>query len=339
MPEDDKIETPSQSLDMEIFAAGNWHGDRYTQQDLQDIVNNFNSLQNEIKPFIKLGHSQKDNQPALGWIQSLRLMGEKIVASVTDIPQIVFDAIQRKLYNRVSSEIYWNYKSAAGKTYNYVLKAVALLGATVPEVKTLNDLTAYLSEQLSAEKLVVYEFNSDDARIIGAENKEVENNMADENIIKEYQDKLAAAETAKTEAENKLKEFEEKRIKDLQDGQAENARQFCEQAVKDGKMPPFVRDAIFPKDQPSVISFDENNVMLPFHILRQFCEKAKGFDFSERGQDQKDELDFAGKTPAEIIDFKCKKKMESNKMSYKEALDSVMFENPELASDYIRGGK
>jgi hypothetical protein len=336
MPEND-----SSMMDMEVFASGKWHGDEYTDKDLADIVANFNELRDSVKPFLKLGHQGKEEQPALGWVDSMRVQGSKIIASVRDIPQIVFEAITKKLYNRVSSEIYWNYKAHTGKTYNYVLKAVALLGASVPEVKTLNDLTTYLSEQ-SADRLLVFS----EAQKIDLDKKE-DNEMPDNTEqIKKFEEDLKAAKDAETAAlakataaEQELKTFKEAENKKARDAKQSDVKAFCEQAVKDGKMPPFVRDAMFPAEKESVVMFSEDgsSVLLPFEVLKTFIEKVKVMDFSEKGADDKEKADLSDKSPGEIVDIRVRGLIDAKKAkTYSEALARVIVEDPELAVEYAK---
>jgi hypothetical protein len=329
-------------MDMEVFAAGNWHGDTYSKQDLADIVSNFNELRESVKPFLKLGHRGQEEQPALGWIESLKTNGEKIVAHVKDIPKIVFEAIKRKLYHRVSSEIYWNYKAPGKeKTYNYVLKAVALLGASVPEVKTLKDLTAYLSEQETAEKLAVYEFESDDQIKIVEIKPEKEGAKMPDIDVKQYEEQVATAKAAesaalaaKETAETALKEFKEAESAKVRERSVSEVKAFCEQAVKDGKLPPFVRDAMFPKEG-QVLTFSDTGVaMLPFEVLKTFVEKVKGFDFSEKGASVKGK-DLSEKNPGEIVDIRARELLDAKKCkTYSEAFKRVLSDDPELAKDY-----
>jgi hypothetical protein len=334
MPEND-----SGIMDMEVFASGKWHGDEYTAQDLSDIVANFNELRDSVKPFLKLGHQGKEEQPALGWVESMRVQGDKIIASVRDIPAIVFEAIKKKLYSRVSSEIYWNYKAHTGKTYNYVLKAVALLGASVPEVKTLGDLTTYLSEQM-AERTLIF---SDVHKIETKEETEMPENTEQ---IKKFEEDLKAAKDSETAAlakataaEQELKTFKEAENKKARDAKQNEVKAFCEQAVKDGKLPPFVRDAMFPKDKDTVVTFGEDgsSVLLPFEVLKTFIEKVKTMDFSEKGADDKDAKDLSEKSAGEIVDIRARELLDAKKVkTYSEAVARVISEDADLAEQYAK---
>ena len=141
MPQD-KIEKA------EIFAVGKWNGMEFSDADLDGIVAAFASLDGNLKVPLKLGHNDEqpmtDGHPALGWVSKVWKDGKKLMAEFVDMPSVVMDAIKNKLYRKVSVEldIDVNHK---GKHYDYVLSGVALLGADIPAVSTLADLTAYLS--------------------------------------------------------------------------------------------------------------------------------------------------------------------------------------------------
>lgn len=130
---------------VEIFSVGTWNGDEYTSEDLQGMVDAFNETHQGVRPYIKLGHDEKQNLlqedglPAAGWISRLYLQGEKLVADITDIPQKIYDLIQTKGYRKVSSEIYWNLK-VGEKLYKRFLGAVALLGTDMPGCMNLSDI-------------------------------------------------------------------------------------------------------------------------------------------------------------------------------------------------------
>ena len=146
-----------QTLDLEVFATGTYHGRPFTVQHLDEMVVNFGRLAHAIKPPLKLGHDdaqllagQADGDPALGWVTGLKRVGQKLIASVAGIPAALGDLIAKGRYKRLSSEVYPVFEQteaeqnlASGVT-GAVLSAVALLGADVPAVKTLADLAQFL---------------------------------------------------------------------------------------------------------------------------------------------------------------------------------------------------
>lgn len=146
--------------DIEIFGTGTWKGIVWKRDDLVQIAENYNALRDRFEPPLKIGHynaiveashSQDDSMPAIGWATSLRVVdqpnGAKLIADFSDVPKMVRDVIARRGYRRVSAEIYSDFvDGATGKRYGRVLRAVALLGAELPEVKTLKDVLLLYGE-------------------------------------------------------------------------------------------------------------------------------------------------------------------------------------------------
>ena len=130
---------------VEVFSAGTWNGDTYTTEDLDKMVKAFNDTSETVRPFLKLGHSDKQNileaegLPAAGWVGKLYRVGEKLVADFVDIPKKIFELIENKSYRSVSSEIYFDV-SIKDKKFDMLLSAIALLGAEMPAVMNLSDI-------------------------------------------------------------------------------------------------------------------------------------------------------------------------------------------------------
>jgi len=139
-----------------IFQTGNWKGIEWTEQDLDEIVKNTNELiENKLhEPPVKLGHDEGQEisgMPAVGWVKKLKKIGNQIFADIVDIPKKVFEAIQKRAYRKVSAEIYTDFenpktKQSIGKT----LRAIALLGADVPEVKGLGDILTLYNQDINS---------------------------------------------------------------------------------------------------------------------------------------------------------------------------------------------
>ena len=96
-------------LTAEIFAVGRWNGFEFSLVDLQRIAETFKALGDKHRVPLKFGHNNEqpmtDGQPALGWVTDVWVAGEKLMAKFSDIPEIVFNAMQKKLYNNVSVEL------------------------------------------------------------------------------------------------------------------------------------------------------------------------------------------------------------------------------------------
>lgn len=132
----------------EIFAVGVWNDIEFSEEDLDDIVSNFEKLKDKHKVPLKFGHNDEqkitDGQPAIGWVEKVYKVGEKLFADFTHMPRTVYEAIKNKLYRTVSIELLFN-TDADGAKFNHVLDAVALLGADHPAVNSLADLDALLA--------------------------------------------------------------------------------------------------------------------------------------------------------------------------------------------------
>jgi hypothetical protein len=156
--------------DVEIFKAGKWNGDTYTEKDLADIVTAHEEIGDKIKPFLKLGHSeeqtllQKDGLPAAGWFANLKMKGDALVADILSVPRKIYDLIKNKGYGRFSPEIYWNLKMSkaeGGGSFRRALKAVALLGGDTPACTTIDDfINLYCIEDEEKDNFkVVYAYD------------------------------------------------------------------------------------------------------------------------------------------------------------------------------------
>ena len=131
------------STEMEIFSVGEWNDDTYTHKDLDEMVDAFEALKDKWKPTLKLGHKkQLTEQPALGYVDTLKRVGDKLIGYIVNIPKVVKQAIEGGLYKKRSAEIYWDYKEG-DKIWKRCLKAVALLGASIPAVSTLKDIEKF----------------------------------------------------------------------------------------------------------------------------------------------------------------------------------------------------
>lgn len=220
---------------VEIFAAGEWNGDKYTEEDLEKIVSSFENTKSILKPYLKLGHSKKqellakDELPAAGFIDKVYRKGKKLLADFVHIPSKIFELIKNKAYNRVSSEIFVNFKSD-GKTYPYALKAVALLGGETPAVHTLNDILSLYSKNIGeksslepeAEDLQAFEMeleplSGEDSAEVNKEEEDIKmatleelnrQNVKLEAEVNSLESEKAELEKEIEEAEKKLKEAE-----------------------------------------------------------------------------------------------------------------------------------
>ena len=207
---------------VEIFASGTWNGDKYTEKDLELMVEAYNQTKDKVKPFAKLGHddaqflAQQDGYPAVGWITNIYKKGKKILADFAEVPDKVYQLIKHGAYRRVSSEIFWNMK-LGDKVYKRVIAAVAFLGGDTPAVTTLDDILNLYG--LTQSDIIKYE-GENDVHVYSLNYDEIN---LEEKMEKELKQKIEELEqenvTLKEYKEGKEKEVEEalKELKELKE--------------------------------------------------------------------------------------------------------------------------
>jgi len=342
-------------FDAEIFAVGKWNGDEYTEQDLDIMVTAFAALGDAVKPPVKLGHNEQqlkeilqDGHPALGWVKTLRKVGSKLVATLTQVPDLVYQAIKAGRYKRVSSEIYWNYKRG-DTTFSRVLAGVALLGADIPAVTSLADLEAYLTQSMqdaSFDRVGAYSFEANEDGTITTSGGST---MADDTKIyqdkindlstqvKELTDKLAANDKVAEDAKTYKAELEAIRKERSDERKADKIKVFtdlCNQMVTDGKLPPATRDILCKFDEHT---YSENaGFSVPLDtveaMLKSFASVV--LDTGEKGKKDADKQT-EHKDSFEELNAKAKAYSAEKKVSYAMAVQAVLAEDTELAERYL----
>ncbi len=150
---------------VEVFAVGQHKGKTYTEQDLQDMVDNFHRFKGMLDPSAVIGHEEEaeggqplvededgrpdpdltagiDNSgtPAVGWIADLRKRGPSLYADIEGVPPSIAKLINGRAYKKVSAEVYDHPEAAGLKGTGKVFRRVALLGGELPQIKRLSDL-------------------------------------------------------------------------------------------------------------------------------------------------------------------------------------------------------
>lgn len=101
-------------------------------------------------PIVKIGHADPrpgfDGEPALGWIENIRLSpdNQALLGDLHGIPAWLADNAATAYPSR-SMEATRGYIDADGRTWPLVLTGVALLGATEPAIGSLADLRGFIT--------------------------------------------------------------------------------------------------------------------------------------------------------------------------------------------------
>lgn len=133
------------TLDLEVFRAGDY-AERGTWDEaaLDQIARDYCPALHEAP--VTVDHAQTG--PALGWVESLRRVGQVLVARLRDLDPGFAELIRRGAYKKRSVELY----PALPETGRPYLRAVSFLGACPPAVKGLADV---VFAEAAGEPLVI----------------------------------------------------------------------------------------------------------------------------------------------------------------------------------------
>lgn len=142
-------------MDFEVFKVGTHTSDLgitkdYSLDDLRFMAESYNPKDHEAP--IVLGHPKHDT-PAMGWIESLSVAGDKLVASTKNLIPEFLDAVKNGLFKKRSISLF-----SDGK-----LRHVGFLGGAIPAVKGLADI------QFSEGDYSTFEFESENFNETNAE--------------------------------------------------------------------------------------------------------------------------------------------------------------------------
>jgi len=335
-------------LKAEIFAIGQWNGMSFEVEDLNMMAAAFNSLKEVHKVPLKFGHNDEqpftDGQPALGWVEEVYVEGTKLMAKFVDIPEVVYTAMQNKLYKNVSVELDMGVEHK-GSQYTWVLSGVALLGADIPAVNTLADLTSYMSkEELSFKKRVAFTAININKQTEEFTMNELEKAQAEIAALNAKNEALEA-QTAKFSKEKveddaaiaKFKADEAKREEEAEKLFFATAKTDLttnlDALVKSQTITPAQREKFMAdfKEDKGVIE----RLNFTLDVLSAGTEGTNGMDTNEHANNTINKDD-EGKSPDEILMSRMKAVQEKDpKMSFSAARNLVMQADSELAKAYI----
>jgi len=119
-------------LELEVFRAGNYGAKgMYTEEDLQQIAQDYDPKTQEAP--VTVDHQQQG--PALGWVRSLRAMGQTLLARLGGLDGGFLEKLKAGAFKKRSIELYPKMEL----TQRPYLRAVSFLGAAAPAVKGLAD--------------------------------------------------------------------------------------------------------------------------------------------------------------------------------------------------------
>jgi len=331
-------------IEAEIFSTGCWNGECFSETDLREIARNFNKLKTCLKPPLKFGHEegqtllgQSDGDPALGWVASLRVQGDRLLAKFEGLPTVVFEAIRQGRYRRVSAELYFNVRRH-GRKLGKALKAVALLGADLPAVHNLKDLSAYLASgnttTFTTGAVKSYALPSLNNQIITSTRED--SDMPDLERNDALQAELAELRAYKDRQDSEKRRDTNRRKAEAFRSVREEALTYCEEQVRAGTLSPHLKHGLVKEIEGQSRAFAEGEPLrVSFEWVRHLLEQAAptlprgemAFSTSADGL----EVDA---NPSRTLARLAADKMTELGISYGEASEYILRTRPDLASAY-----
>lgn len=282
------------TVELEIAKTGNYPQGDITVADLDQIVEAYDPAVHEAPLVLDHAPEGQDHKgPAFGWVESLKRVGDTLVARVKQVPEELAELIKSGRYTQRSVEIYLNFQGK-GKKY---LKRVAMLGAAVPAVQGMAPVTfaedggpsetvefqgpATAKEEKSMG--TTYTKEQVDQLIEAAVAKAAEKGKAEataafEEQLEEKDQDVATFKERAENAEGKLADAEKQTAKLHAEAAESEVASFCDKLVSQGKVTPAeakdlkVTLVALPDDEESVVKFDEGEDMTPRRKLMETYE-------------------------------------------------------------------
>ena len=187
-------------MEFEIFKTGSHTSDKgvtkdYTEDDLNFIASSYNPTDSEAP--IVIGHPV-DNAPAYGWIESLKVVGDKLMAKAKQVVPEFTEALKNGLYKKRSISL-----DKDGK-----LRHVGFLGAAAPAVKGLADI------QFNAEETDSIEFEIE-SKSVETESPKVVYPEIPEKIFSSITDQLNSIQSTLSNFSSNFSEQNSSQIKNI----------------------------------------------------------------------------------------------------------------------------
>lgn len=148
-------------------AAG---GDSWTSEQLRELAKANSDLADELRPPAKLGHGDSGD-PAVGWLENIRINedGSRLLADVKSVPKRLADLIKAKAYRTRSVELSRVTSQRTGRRYDLAVSGLAWLGASLPAVRTLDDVVAlYADDHVELRRVYVSNSTTQDEAALAA---------------------------------------------------------------------------------------------------------------------------------------------------------------------------
>ena len=249
----------------EIFRTGK-HTDsmgktkEWTKSDLETICSNFETKNPDVP--ICVGHP-KTNSPAYGWIDKLRIEGEKLYASFKDVQPEFQEAVKKGLYKTRSISL----------TKDLIPRHIAFLGGQAPAIKGMEQFC--FQTDINEENDIIIDFNEG------------------EEMTEELKEQLAAKDAELEATKKELQEVRQEALK-------KEFEDFCDAAISEGNILPAQRDNVLNllfANTDTSINFDDGSSKSSNEVFKEFVKSLHQMDFQEVGNEnnltEEKEIDFS----------------------------------------------
>lgn len=170
-----KLQLPTENIEgVEMLAVGKFvemlgRKVTITRDDLDQMVANFHALAKWVKPMLRLRHvndkthdriARLDDakaRPALGWLTNLRVVGNKLVTDIANIPAKLAAMMRAGTFRFRSAEFFDRSvpmkHPVTGKPVPNVITGLAILGEELPAVDTLADVAKLFGVDATEEEM------------------------------------------------------------------------------------------------------------------------------------------------------------------------------------------
>lgn len=328
----------------------------WTDADVQQIAASYNPANHEAP--VVLGHP-KDNAPAYGWVEALKVEGDTLLAKLKDLAPAFVDAVRQGQYKKRSISLYGD----------NTLRHVGFLGAMPPAIKGLADVafnddarTQHIDSDFSdkSKQEDNMNFMQKIKDLLKAEGVDVSDVTEPKTYSEAETAQIVAAATAKTAAEfteqertrqaehaTRLQEIDA-REKALKEKEAADKKAgiaaFCEGLAKEGKIVPAMTKLgmglqAFMEQISEItapVEFGEGDSagkQTPLEFIQAFMAALpKVVEFGEVAADKGSTA--AGDSGQKIAALVTAKMQANATLTYGQAFAEVQKENVELATAY-----
>jgi hypothetical protein len=274
------VATEPLTTDLEIFKTGTHTSSNgttlsFTQSHLQEIADSYDPNHHEAPVIV--GHAYATS-PAYGWIESLKTVGDRLVARVKQIEPQFAELVRAGRFKRISAGLYTPESPSNPYPGKFSLREVSFLGAQPPAIKGLKPVEFAEEEGVLEFEETLSSFDNTNAgnsfELLERLLIRVSDLEAKVSLLPIYSEKTMTIETKEAEFAERQRQLEIQQAELAKQAQKLAARQaefdrkedmdFAEGLVKEGKALPAEKENLVAmmrsmRTSELTVSFGEND--------------------------------------------------------------------------------